>query len=261
MIKIIQFSDSHLFGDKEKRICGLDTFSTFKDVVKLAKKTNWPPDLILLTGDNSQDATEESYRRLSQVFSKSPAPVYCLPGNHDATPVMKSVLGKAKIKTDKTFSFGGWNFIFLDSNVPASPKGFLKNEELQFLSKALDEADDGPTLIGVHHQPYPVGSKWIDTMAVGNSKELWEILSSHENVKCVLFGHVHQEFDDFQSEIRVLGAPSTCFQFEPKKKNFALDAEPPGFRWLLLSSDGKIETGIKRLSQIPSELDLTTPGY
>ncbi len=35
--------------------------------------------------------------------------------------------------------------------------------------------------------------------------------------------------------------PSTCAQFRPASADFALDAKPPGYRWLTLHEDGSLQ--------------------
>jgi len=260
-LKIVQFTDFHLFGSGEGRLCGLDTFQTLCDTLKLAREDNRPPDLIFLTGDNSQDATPESYERLASLFSGEKSPVYCLPGNHDSLPMMKLILGKKNFLIRRFFSKNSWQFVFLDSTVENSPKGYLRKEELDFLDSTIEEHPAKHTLICLHHQPVPVGSVWMDTMEVDNFEKLFEVLRPHQNVRGILFGHVHQEYSSEREGKLLLGSPSTCFQFKPGQEKFSLDNLPPGYRWLHLLPDGRIQTGVRRLPRVPADLNLDTQGY
>jgi Icc protein len=58
-----------------------------------------------------------------------------------------------------------------------------------------------------------------------------------------------------------MASPSTCIQFLPGSDGFAVDTTAPGYRWLSLHADGRIETGVQRLSEIPGTLDLASAGY
>jgi Icc protein len=41
-----------------------------------------------------------------------------------------------------------------------------------------------------------------------------------------------------------MSSPSTCTQFRPNSDDFALDVRPPGYRWLDLTANGKIQTKV-----------------
>jgi len=58
-----------------------------------------------------------------------------------------------------------------------------------------------------------------------------------------------------------MASPSTCVQFLPKSTAFAVDHAAPGYRWLSLFEDGRIETGVERLDEIPGAVDLASAGY
>ena len=51
------------------------------------------PDAILMTGDLSQDFSREAYLAIRELLADVPAPVYCLPGNHDEPALMAEILG------------------------------------------------------------------------------------------------------------------------------------------------------------------------
>ena len=63
--------------------------------------------------------------------------------------------------------------------------------------------------------------------------------------RAVLWGHVHQAFDGMRGGLMLMGTPSTCVQFESGSTKFALDERPPGYRWLHLYPDGRIDTRVE----------------
>ena len=61
--------------------------------------------------------------------------------------------------------------------------------------------------------------------------------------------------------IRLMSTPSTCIQFLPGSEDFAVDSRAPGYRWLTLHENGRIESGVQRLAQVPGSVDLASAGY
>ncbi len=243
---IAQVTDTHLFAEADKSLFGLPTAHSLQAI--LAQVQLLQPDLLLLTGDLSQDETATAYERLRDLVSPLSIPAYWLPGNHDNPEVVAKILDSPPISAQKSFTAGGWQFLLLNSQIPGQVGGYLSPESLDWLDSQLTSSSDKPTLIGLHHQPLAVDSAWIDGSKVANAEELLGILDNHPQVKLVIFGHIHQEFDCWRHNIRYLGTPSTGGQFKPRSPNFALDEIAPGFRWLKLYPDGKFETRVERLS-------------
>jgi Icc protein len=98
-------------------------------------------------------------------------------------------------------------------------------------------------------------------MAVDNADEFFAIIDRHPQVRGILWGHVHQQFDRMRGNVKLMATPSTCVQFLPKSTTFAVDEAAPGYRWLSLFEDGSIETGVERLTAIPGAVDLASAGY
>ena len=61
--------------------------------------------------------------------------------------------------------------------------------------------------------------------------------------------------------IRLLASPSTCVQFAPGSEEFQVDTTAPGYRWLRLHADGRLETGVSRVTGIHFEVDYSVKGY
>jgi len=260
-LRVLQISDFHLRQKAGDTLLGVDTEQCFKDTLAAALADNPPPDLALLTGDLAQDASPETYQRLRSNLAHLPCPIYCLPGNHDDSSLMAEFLAKPAVYCESRIEFDSWQIICLDSCIPNSPNGRLAAEQLAILEHWLTICPDHFTLIALHHPPIPTGSVWLDTMQLQNSVEFLAMLRGREQVKGVIFGHIHQELDGEEAGLRLLGCPSTCFQFKPGQSDFTLDRLPPGYRWLELYSDGLITTRVGRLASIPTGLSLQAEGY
>lgn len=215
----------------------------------------------MATGDLAHEATPAAYQRIFSHLEKLELPVYCLPGNHDESQALQSAIGNGLCKYAEHAHHGDWHFIFIDSTVPGSEGAHLTQATLQSLDRLLQSAPDKHTLLCLHHQPVPMGSHWLDTMAVDNPDEFFAITDKHPQVRGIIWGHVHQEFNTVRNGVMLISSPSTCIQFKPNSDDFAIDISAPGYRWLLLHADGEIETGVERLDRIPGTIDMAASGY
>ncbi len=259
-LTLLQFSDLHLLANPKDTLIGINTEESFLSVVHSARERCWPPNLILLTGDLAQDPLISTYQRLKSHLHKLKSPCYCLPGNHDK-PLMAEVLNGQNVSCEKSIRLGNWKVICLDSTVPNVEGGRLSDTTLERLNNDLQDDPDTHILIALHHHPIPIGCIWLDTMVLENGEQLFSILRKFPQVKAVICGHIHQEMDYIHHNIRLIGTPSTCFQFKQNVQEFALDQKSAGFRPLKLYPDGSIETWVERLSKLPNGLNLTSSGY
>jgi len=63
----------------------------------------------------------------------------------------------------------------------------------------------------------------MDTMMIENNQELLAISKQYPQTKVITTGHIHQTMDVTTGSVRVLGMPSTCFQFKPESTTLSLD--------------------------------------
>lgn len=256
---VAQITDTHLFADEAKSLLGLPTVLVLQTVLERLASLTPQPDLILLTGDLSQDETVESYQWLRSLLLPLGLPVYWVPGNHDQGNAIHQELSQEPLSAEKCFTACGWNFILLDSSVPANVHGHLWPDELAWLEQQLQAAEQ-PTVIALHHPPMAIGSAWMDSINLHNGDNFLAIIDRYPQVKAVLFGHIHQEFEQTRQGVRYLGAPSTCVQFQPDSANFAVHDIEPGFRLIQLHADGAIESWVERVT-CGYQLDLAAAGY
>lgn len=259
-LRVLQLTDTHLYANPVGSLLGINTLDSFERVIRHFRDYHWPLDVLLATGDLVHDASPEGYRNLGRILSGFRVPVFCLPGNHDAPPVMREHLRNTGVYTDTVIDHGPWRFVMLDSVIPGEEGGRLAPDQLKQLEEAL-ASTDRHTLVCMHHQPVDVGSLWIDTMAIENPGPLFEIIDRHANVRGILWGHVHQTFEAKHGDIRLMASPSTCVQFAPRTDDFQVDEEPPGFRLLALLPDGSIRSEVVRTQEMPQGLELASSGY
>ncbi len=260
-LRIVQISDTHILSQADKSLLGVNTEESFLAVVELVKQQAFPPDLIVLTGDLAQEPGINAYSRLKLMLTDLKVPCVCLPGNHDEGLLMVQHLHSNNIYCVTQVLAGNWQLICLDSSLEGSEGGHLSEETLQLLSTYLQQHSQKPTLVFLHHHPILIGSHWLDTMAIDNADQFFKILNKHPQVSGIAFGHIHQIVDTRYQNVRILGAPSSCFQFKPNCDDFVLDNKPPGYREITLYPNGQIETSVSRIANLPPGLDFSSPGY
>jgi Icc protein len=259
--KIIQLSDAHLMAEQDGALLGVKTEESFKAVLELIRQEEHHVDLILLSGDLSQDGSEASYLRLANLLQPFHAPVYYVPGNHDDLKVLAHIYPYANVSSHKHIILKNWQLILLNSQKPGAVEGLLAPSQLSYLQHCLQTYPEHHAIISFHHNPLSVGCEWLDKQGVKNANEFWQLVNMHTNVHTVLFGHVHQEFFQQTQQISCYAAPSTCIQFKRQQNNFGLENLPPGYRWINIYADGRLETGIKRTANYIGVFEAHAKGY
>jgi 3',5'-cyclic-AMP phosphodiesterase len=264
-VSIAQLTDIHLFEDIESSLVGIQTEASFQEVLADIKRTLPQTDLLLLTGDLTQDGSAASYNRLRKSLDKFGIHSYCLAGNHDDLTLMQDYLPSEYVHLSRSLDVGKWRILLLSSVVVGAVHGYLAESELDWLKDNLNSYPDRPTLISFHHPALPLGSQWIDGICLENQDRFWEICDRHPQIEVVLNGHAHQEFDQIyetpHNSVRCLVTPSTCIQFQPQNHKFQIDNQPPGFRHLRLYPNGVMETEVHRLKVGSFHPDLAAIGY
>ncbi|QRY79915.1 3',5'-cyclic-AMP phosphodiesterase [Pseudomonas sp. PDNC002] len=259
-VLVIQLSDSHLFAEGDGRLLGMDTADSLTQVVRLVVEEQPRIDLVLATGDLSQDGSLESYQRFRSISAPIDAPSRWFPGNHDETAPMREAAAGSDL-LDPVVDLGAWRVILLDSTIPGAVPGQVTDEQVALLESAIQAAPDKHLLISFHHHPVPIDSQWMDRIGIYNPEKLFAVLDRYPNVRCLLWGHVHQEIDRMRGDVRLLASPSTCVQFTPGSEDFCVDSLAPGYRWLRLQPDGEVQTGVSRVTDIEFEVDYSIKGY
>ncbi|MBF0370632.1 MAG: phosphodiesterase [Magnetococcales bacterium] len=245
MFRLAHLSDIHLLADPEALLYGQYPLHNFMQV--LERVVTWEPDLLLVSGDISQESSMASYGHFARVTCSLPCPIRLIPGNHDRLDLFQEAFDGERIGWQRRVEMGGWRLICLDSTQPDESGGVLGVAELAALEDSLAASSPIPTLIALHHPPALIQSTWMDRIGLQNPHDLFQITKRHPEVKAVVFGHIHQAFDEAHDGLRLLGAPATSVQFVPRVEEMAVSKELPGFRWFHLHDDGRFETGCYQL--------------
>ncbi|MEP4486168.1 MAG: 3',5'-cyclic-AMP phosphodiesterase [Halioglobus sp.] len=261
-VSLVQVTDCHLSQSRGGTLLEMDTDDSLSAVLQIVREERAALDLILATGDLSDHGAEGAYKRLLGYLDDFRVPHCWLPGNHDDRSAMeRSFPAESRLYSEITI--GRWHIVMLDSQIPGEVGGQLGDAQIRLLEQALEHAagKDAHVLICLHHQPVPVGSDWLDKQQVSDADALFKLTDQHPRVKGILWGHVHQQVDIERNGVKLMATPSTCVQFAPELEDFRVDDKGPGYRWLELTPEGDIRTGVSRVTSREFMVDLESGGY
>lgn len=238
---IVQLSDLHIMGEGRLALERLETTACLEAAVDAVNALVRQPDLVVITGDITEDGTPDEYDRALPVLRKLHAPLIAIPGNHDERGPFRAAFQDfgflpAGEADDAPILFehrlGGLRIIGLDSTVPGHHQaGFTKEQALDL--KALLEASPGlPTLLLIHHPPCRCHIDWMDIPDPDWAGALKAVVEGRPEIVGILSGHVHRSFHATWAGTTVSVAPSTAHQLTLEIAEAALPRmgfEPPGF--------------------------------
>jgi len=215
---IAQITDLHI---------GLSDSAKFNDA-RLAqlvdKLVEIGPDLVLATGDLSEDGSASSYDRLPDLLAPVQAPVLPVIGNHDHPDPFLATFDLPP--RDDGFvqyavEIGDLRIVVLDTTERGLHGGAFCEQRAAWLRACLDERPGTPTLIALHHPPIRTGIAWVDENAEGAwSRRLGEVLDGAPQVMALVAGHVHRPIATQFAGRPLIIAPSSAPQI-------VLDLGPP----------------------------------
>ncbi len=235
--KIIQITDCHLLENNLSKFKNVSPAQSLQQVCKSVLQKHADADLLLLTGDLSQDGSAKSYSNLLDLIPHSSFQTYALAGNHDAPELMHSILSPG-INLEKSCRHKNWCLLFLHSAVANEVSGTLEKEELLWLKQQLDSFSKQHVMLAIHHHPVATGSQWMDKIGLRNSSELNEVIREYANIRLLVHGHTHQANSSQIHQIPCYGTPSSWRQFVTNSRKHQMDVLPPAYRVIELFDNG-----------------------
>ena len=143
-LRVVQITDIHLLHQPGDKYYQVDTAVSLETVIDKIKQLEPSVDMIIATGDLSEDGAGATYQRLAGILAKLTVPVYVTAGNHDDPQLMSTHLQSANIHIQQSAEIANWGFIFLDSQVAGQSHGRLTTQQLQDIDDYLSQ-DPGPS--------------------------------------------------------------------------------------------------------------------
>lgn len=200
---------------------------------------------MLITGDISNDYSQQSYQHLKQLLLEHcpEIPYLIIPGNHDDSAIISDLFVENGFAEQSIGAGENWNIYGLNSQYEGA-KGMVSEAQLKQMEQIIVDQADKYWLIAVHHHPVPCEG-WMDKHEWINRQDFLDKVSQLSKIKLVIYGHIHQVCENTVGVCDFLSCPSTCWQWS-KHKNFGMTSESAGFRLIRLMPEGCYESEIIR---------------
>lgn len=245
---LLQLSDPHLGATWG----GDDPVARLRAAVAAVLELPDPPDAVLLSGDLTDNAAPDEYATVREELEPLRAPLFPLPGNHDARAPLREAFGLAgegEARVDYGAELGPLRLLVLDSTLPGRTEGGFEAAALAWLEAELAAAPQLPTVVATHHTPLATGIPAWDGINVGAAERaaLAEVLARHPQVRAIVGGHLHSAAAATLGGRPVLAAPSTYLPTAPR---FGTDEVPtfapgPGGFALHVLRDGDLASHLR----------------
>jgi Icc protein len=193
------------------------------------------------------DETRAGYERLRRHLEIFGVPVLAIPGNHDFPTLMEELYSEGLMRFCERGRVRTWRIYLLNTFQAGAVGGRVDPSALAAIHRNIQAEPETHALVCLHHHPVLIHSAWLDALGIENADLFNEFVRSQPQIRAVIWGHIHQEWDEWRGQTRYLGTPSTCMQFAPRLERMALDTREPGVRWLTLYDDGRLETEVVRV--------------
>jgi len=239
---IAQITDTHIKPRGRLAYRRVDTAAYLADAVAHLNAQDPAPDVVLATGDMVDAGTAEEYGLLGEILAPLKAPVFLIPGNHDARGAMAAGFPRHRyLPRDGLLNYAIEDFpvrlVALDTLVEGESGGTLERAHFAWLDRTLGDRPGAPTIVFMHHPPFRTGIAHMDRIGLRGAAELEAIVARHPQVERVLCGHLHRPIQVRFGGTIASTAPSTAHQvaldLSPDGPS-AFVMEPPGYqlhRW------------------------------
>lgn len=236
---LAQITDTHVrgpvgtgdhpqFDEAERLIAAVDLINEWPDT----------PDLVLATGDLTQNGSAAEFAALAEILGRLRVPFAVMPGNHDTRAGMRAQFPEQFDGCGRflQFTLEDWpvRIVCLDSLRDDSHGGELCAERLTWLDETLAARPEAPTIVAMHHPPFETRIPNARSLRFKGGEALAVILRQHPQVERVIAGHIHRAMLTRFGGTVASVAPSTAYTYalnlrEPEK--FIATDEPPGLQF------------------------------
>lgn len=193
------------------------------------------PDAILATGDLVDEGSAAEYALLADILAEAPAPVFLLPGNHDdASTLRRAFPDHAYLPEQPPLCFTldhlPLRIVAVDQTFPGLEGGLFMPEHAEWMHAALSADTATPTIVALHHPPFPTHTK-VDEVGLDGADLFTAVIERHPQVRRIVCGHVHRAIVGRVAHADVMTCPSTARAFAPDfdGQSGGLGADPPGY--------------------------------
>lgn len=151
------------------------------------------PDMIILTGDITNNGYYAEFEQATRYLSMFEAPLFAVPGNHDSRNLgyqsFEELVGERSWKLTLGDEF---TVIGLDSSSPDESRGHIGKPQHMWLEHQLDECviNDKFSIVALHHHVISIPQTGRERNVLSDAGDILKTLTTHE-VDLILSGHKH----------------------------------------------------------------------
>jgi len=229
-LRFVQISDIH-YGHPGREGKPVEWFRGLRGALAAVQRTK--PDLVIVTGDLTENAKAEHFRGVVNELNCAGVPWFATPGNHDVgdhpTPELleqwRSIFGP----TVRTVRHGPAALFTFNSMLQGDA---LQSEIAELRRELIEHADAGARAVFTHRPlfletPNDPDSYWI--VAGEHRFALLDLLAEHK-VGAVITGHLHRNLTRHHQGVLHQTSGSVSFQLTDDPLGVRLwTAGPAGF--------------------------------
>ena len=260
---VAQISDTHILAQGalfkarvepppgvERAYADIDTGACLARAVAALNALVPLPDVTIVTGDLVDHGEAAEYEHFRQLLAPLRMPVFVIAGNHDSRAPLSQAFGAdGYLPADGFLHYTVEDYplrlVALDTLIPGEIGGALCTERLRWLDATLGAAPERPTLVLMHHPPFPTGITVMDGMGLQNIAAFAEIVARHPQIERITCGHLHRAIDRRFAGTIAGTAPSTGPQIQLDLRPGArvhYRFEPPGYQLHLWEAESGLVT-------------------
>lgn len=194
---IAQLTDTHVLEAHTTEEHYVDNNGRLAQAVASINAEQPRPDLVLATGDLTNDGRPGEQAELMRMLGELTMPVLALPGNHDDRALMRASFDLPWASPDHlswVVDVGELRIIGLDTQLPGAVGGMFDPDRESWLASALaDAAASGrPTALAMHHPPFPTGIVWMDRGCLARAEVFVNLIRANPHLTRIFCGHIHR---------------------------------------------------------------------
>ncbi|MEC9468024.1 MAG: phosphodiesterase [Actinomycetota bacterium] len=263
---LAQVTDCHI-RDRDTPVGRLvDTTETLGRVVEHLLGLDPAPDVVLATGDLTDDGTPDQYATLRDVLAPIADRLVPVPGNHDEAMAFRLAftdLLPGDLPDDHcsyVVEDHPVRLVGLDTTLPGRNDGRFDADREGWLEEVLAAEPDRPTAVFTHFPPFETGLRFMDQAGLIDADRLRATIERHPQVRLLACGHLHRPIQTSIGAAVATTCPSTGNQLGLHLDSDRAGAvnEPPAYqlhRW-----DGErftTHTGVVRDPDAVKTVDLS----
>jgi 3',5'-cyclic AMP phosphodiesterase CpdA len=197
------------------------------------------PEMLIISGDLVEYGDDvEAYQHMHALVGRWQGPKLWMIGNHDRRAEFKAELPEVPTDPNGFIQYevdhGGLRWIILDSLDEGRHGGMICDQRAWWLAERLQEKQDVPTVILLHHPPVDTGIEWMSALP-GEQwvRRLEAIVRPAKQVVGMIAGHVHRPIATSFAGKPLIVSPSTAPQVALDLD--AVDPQHPDGRALIIA--------------------------